>query len=431
MRKPSFSESLSHSLQRKDPLEPGVKRGVGMLLKKTTTGQWKKRYYLLHSHYLSYFREDPSTDLSPQPAGSLDLWHVESVSLDDSTLVLRLSRDAAEARREGMGSQLLRDGKRMVHSLQAPGSSLARTVIKQLEVARRGSESPDLFLRASSAQEAQAWLRAMHDSPLLGSMVSAELPEDSQHRAVKEFRVMIPPSKELAFTGAFGDASLLVRGLPLRGASVSVQVSAGKAAFGGRASFEPALEEASGSVAIPLVQSQDVVHVEWTRQYPRKSHFVMMAAGAGAFAAVMGLVVSRSLKLALGLGLAAMVGVMAFLTVSSRQNNDVVVTRVYVQVASGSPAAPVKKSSRAAGQARTAKSADLNVTPEEAGALIELREAWGADLANLKSLEKRKRVLELHLMGPDFRAVRFLRARKHNMDKAEVMARVRAHGGGG
>lgn len=96
-RRPSFSESLKAVVKDK------AKKGNGYLLKKSSAGRWNKRWFVIHGHYLSYYRHDPSSESSPTPLGALDLWHVEGVSLDDAVISLRLSPHAFQARMDEMG----------------------------------------------------------------------------------------------------------------------------------------------------------------------------------------------------------------------------------------------------------------------------------------------------------------------------------------
>lgn len=66
------------------------------------------------------------------------------------------------------------------------------------------------------------------------------------------------------------------------------------------------------------------------------------------------------------------------------------------------------------------------VNATEADAFVKryrkLLDEWGADLNALKNPDKRRRTLDKQILA-DFRCVRFLRARKHNVDKAEIMLR--------
>jgi len=449
-------KTLTDALQRRGAIEPGIKRGGGWLYKKTTTGAWAKRFYVIHGHYLTYFTKEisPQFDELPMPAGSLDMWHVDSVSLDSNILVLRLSPEAAEARRDEMGAQLIREGKKMVQSLTLPGATLAKTVMKQMETARRGTHAPTLVLRATSSHEAAAWLRAMRESPLMGSMGSAganALPVagGDDHRVIKEVRVLLPPGREINYGDTLLDTTILIRQLPARGASLSVVVNVKGADRTGSAPFEPAHGDLAGSLQVALSGCADVCQIDWERKVQTRSHFALLAAAAGVFVFIMTYLVLRSLRVSAALGLAASVADMAYLTVASREANDIVLTRAAVHVGSGALSATLATATPKPGKDKKAvgTSADLNVTAEEVGAIAELRrrladfyavsddvdtfvkkhqrflENWGADMGALKNTAKRKATIDKHLMHSDFRAVRFIRARKGNMDKAETMAR--------
>jgi hypothetical protein len=78
MRRKSFMETLLQ-LKHRD-------LATGYLSKLTTKGRWQERWFVVHGHYLSYFRKHLETSqhvgLIPSPAGSINLWHVTQVTLD-------------------------------------------------------------------------------------------------------------------------------------------------------------------------------------------------------------------------------------------------------------------------------------------------------------------------------------------------------------
>jgi hypothetical protein len=56
-RRPSFKESLEASL--KEGKKPG---GNGFLNKRSSSGVQNKRWFVIHGHYLSYFKSEPQTE---------------------------------------------------------------------------------------------------------------------------------------------------------------------------------------------------------------------------------------------------------------------------------------------------------------------------------------------------------------------------------
>jgi hypothetical protein len=84
VRRKSFMESLLQ-LKHRD-------LATGYLSKLTTKGRWQERWFVVHGHYLSYFRKHLETSqhvgLIPSPAGSINLWHVTQVTLDQNKVRL-------------------------------------------------------------------------------------------------------------------------------------------------------------------------------------------------------------------------------------------------------------------------------------------------------------------------------------------------------
>ena len=102
-RRNSFSESLTNALHA-----PGLKKANGFLQKRSSAGRYNKRWFVVHGHYLSYYRHDPTHEKKKEPLGALDLWHVEGVSLDENIITLRLSPHAFQARMDEMGGDTAR-----------------------------------------------------------------------------------------------------------------------------------------------------------------------------------------------------------------------------------------------------------------------------------------------------------------------------------
>ena len=151
-RRPSFSVTLRDVLDGKAAMAPGVKRGGGTLSKQTTTGRFQKRFFVVHGHFLSYFKDaSAARKEGAVPVGTLDLWHVESVTLDDDVITLTLSERAVEARREEMGGRALRQVKKLVTHAAEP---VSLRVMKRLEQLRRGAYASRLVLKAETSQEA-------------------------------------------------------------------------------------------------------------------------------------------------------------------------------------------------------------------------------------------------------------------------------------
>lgn len=496
-RRPSFASTLKAALEGTAPLAPGVKRGGGWLMKQSTTGRWNRRFFVVHGHYLSYFKDDRGLNKRDTgvPAGTLDLWHVESCTLEDTVLSLQLSEHASESRRGEMGSKVVRKTKELVKSAQGPFAGLAKTAARRLEVIRRGETTPKMILKADTSSEAQLWLAAMRESPFMGQLAKLALeahlegPPDALLR-IQELRVHVQRDRQYIYSDAAalfdGATSILVRDVPPSGGKISVTVKAldGSATETVSAPFEPALSEAAGTVQIPLIHLQQgnaaVVIVEWQRHRPNPARAVAASGGALVVVFAACLVLGMSLRSAFVLAVVSGAGTFATMWRRQHERNDVVLVDVGARAGEGglgmpsSPrpseglasgglaggSTPATKSSGvgllSGGRKRRAvppstvgvsRSPDLNVTLEESAALVDLRERvkdlwtpdpveadafvkrhqrvleeWGADLGALKNLAKRKRVLDKQILS-DFRCVRFLRARKHNIDKAETMMR--------
>jgi len=472
-RRPSFNESLTAVLHKTNPVEPGSLRGGAYLLKQSTTGASQKRFFILHGHYMSYFLKDPGQDALVPPVASLDLWSVANVTLDDNELVLELSAASSGARRSQMGSKVLRNAKQYIRGLNnVPMASVAKSVVNQLEVARRGTESNTMRLQAGSAFEAQLWLKAIREAPLIGSLANvsdiAEADNAGNARltaVVRELKVILPSSRELVFSsGALAGGDLLVRRLPNEGAMLTVKLVTRESTFSASGKLKPAsAHELAGQVVISLVpHSTDVVVVDWERvETPLREILGPEALFGGMFFAAMAWLMGGWLLSFVTL--AAALGGAAWLVQGARSGPlNVSIKRILVQrkeeplpvallahtsmtSSSSSPRSTGMLSSLPGFGGSHKHSADLNVTLEESKLLVQLRErcqdfwndarnveavlkrhgkflqAWGADLNNLKDATKRKRSMDLHLNGADFRAVRFLRARKHNVAKAEQM----------
>lgn len=202
-RRPSFSVSLREALNNP------ANRCAAM--KRSTTGRYNKRFFVVHSHYLSYYVSDPSNGGGGDPKSTLDLWAVDAVNLEDTKLTLMLSEEASEARRSEMGSRAIREGKKLIQSTSMP---FANAVLKRLEVTRRGMTTPKFEIKFASTSEAQTWLRKMRDSPMLGTLSSLKAltrtasmggggdASAAEHEAVdiKELRFSMPNNREFIYT---------------------------------------------------------------------------------------------------------------------------------------------------------------------------------------------------------------------------------------
>ena len=428
-RRPSFSESLARSLEGKDPVAPGVKRGGGFLSKQSTTGRWSKRFFVVHGHYLSYFKDAAAAGKpNAVPTGTLDLWHVESCTLEDNIIYLQLSDRANEARREDMGSKAIREVKKIAHNAPGPVASI---FLKRLETIRRGATSPRLALKADTSQEAQLWLGAMRDSPFMGQLAKlaseagAEPPtspsssasasssalsgsstaasagaEESFH--IQELKIVMPGNRQYVYTDAAalfdGVTRVLIRDIPLFGGRLTITAKSrdGAATETVSAPFEPPMTEQAGVVAIPLVHlykgKSAFARVEWRRHSPSVRR-ALAAAGSTLTACFLILfIVGMPFVVALATATAAAGGAAFSVWSQQRKRNNVVIVDASARVGATSeevsqvrhsPSVPTSSASaKASATSKTqkistqgvARSPDLNVTLEESAQLKILRE---------------------------------------------------------
>lgn len=449
-RRPSFFNTLNDTLSLVEK-KPGSQ---GQLQKRSSTGQWNKRWFVIHGHYLSYYRKDPN-QCAPdqrQPLGALDLWHVTGASLDDCTITLQLSEQASEARRDEMGGDL---AKKVV-STASQFSLLSKSTVKRIDALRRQHIKPKFVVKCGNALEAQQWLSLMRESPLLGSLgalfggkVPAPVLPEGEAR-VKELCFSFG-SREVVFgdvAAMFGDGvtELLLSNLTRELGECTVSLDNGTKS--GKVALPVPLTETAGSLEIP-VGTKHVVQISWTR---KPIDWVMGIAlpSLAVFVSVFVTVLLVS-KFRLGLALVFACAAAAALAVHkfqlAKSKNDIVVKNVECREA-GEPKQVVlaRRTSIANGPIKLGVSKDKNISPEEAGQLEQLRtrlqnmwqpnpkadeiakkfekffKEFHADVSTLKNLDRIKVVMDKHI-NVDFRLVRFLRARKHNVAKAEEMAR--------
>jgi hypothetical protein len=328
-------------------------------------------------------------------------------------------------------------------------------------MARRGALSsnstPSFILRAASAREAQTWLAVMRESPLMGSLASLhQVLDEEGELTVQEFRVNMPPKREFIFADAssiFESATdILIRNVPARGSSMSIILACGgnkPSQFTGSAIFEPSISDSSGDVTIALAEGVTST-VSWSRKYPSHRRKIVISAAVFVVIAIVSLIVTRAFRLSLVMGVLCSVGTAYMLVKQDQLVNDVVITGVNIHKpnSTSSPKGSAGKKSLVKGGGKGGKyvATDPHITSEEAWMIEELRERlkdmwnipsdadafikkhekflreWHADLNAIKNVDKIKFVMDKHILE-DFRLVRYLRARKHKLDKAEVMAR--------
>lgn len=446
-RRPSFSETFAAVIVVGGEKLTGRS---GFLLKKSSTGRYNKRWFVIHGHYLSYYRTEP-VDSTQQPLGALDLWHVLGVSLEDCTITMQLSNEAAEARREEMGKK------------QLP------TTFKRVDMWRRTEIKPKFVVKATSTSEAQAWLANMRESPLLGSSLLGELINANSNTKNAVVDKPTPQSarltiKQLGFSfGAqrkvlFGEGicamlgdgvtELLITNLPTtmqeQGGIVEITLQDDSTCLG---PFVPSLAETSGVVRFESKNGNKEVQVHWRR---RAADAPAIAASnlplalvtfVGTFVLLKQILYSSLLISALAGTLFACVGFGLEVFHQVNHSNDVVIRNVDVQVKQEQLQEVMK-----AMAPTMVRPKDPNITVQEANQCDELRARcrdlwnppvdvdtilkkhdkflrdWHADLQALKKPEVIKEVMDKHLLE-DFRLVRYLRARKHNLNKAEEMVR--------
>lgn len=448
-RRASFSNTLNDACAMVEK-KPGSN---GFLLKRSSTGQWNKRWFVIHGHYLSYYRKDPNT-LAPSeriPLGALDLWHVLAVSLDESTITLQLSDQASEARKDEMGGEL---AKKLVNTA-SQFSLLSKSTFRRMDALRRQHIKPKFVVKCANATEAQQWLSLMRESPLLGSLgaflLGAEpAAKNNQAAKIKELCFSFG-NREIVFgdlTALFGDGvtELLLTNLSREHGECSVSLDNGTKSLG--TPFSVPLSELAGSVEVDVNQGEHVVKITWARKPADWVLGVAMPTAAVAAAVFVAVLITTKFhfKLALLLCIVASAAFAGNKVQKMLKSNDILIRNVQLRSKDSSVPVSTLQPKSTAPAVKLGISTDKNISPEEAGQLEDLRarlkdmwqpnpkaddllkkfdkffREWHADLGALKNANKIKQVMDKHILV-DFRLVRFLRARKHNVAKAEEMAR--------
>lgn len=127
----AFSRNSSELLRRPSfSLSPPSKRGF--LKKLASNGRlWNKRFFVVHGHYLSYFKNEDGKQLM----GAINLWRIESVALENEVVVVTLAPD-----------------------VQVTGNTILNRFARKTMRNR-------ILLQAATAAEANDWIAAMRVAP--------------------------------------------------------------------------------------------------------------------------------------------------------------------------------------------------------------------------------------------------------------------------
>ena len=183
LRKSSFSETLGE-----------IKHTHRGWLKKLASNgrRWNRRYFVIHGHYLSYFKSDNTSD-TKNLMGALNLWRVESVTLDQNIIVITLAPEVSVNTNSLINRALMKKTMANRILLEAKDSAEASHWITTMKVTPFEEPSPKGGARDMSIDE----LNADEFDDARSHISTQTQSEDSMK--LKNIRVVISPEKSYDF----------------------------------------------------------------------------------------------------------------------------------------------------------------------------------------------------------------------------------------